>query len=272
MSVITTLLSLLGDNNLVSAVIPSMALMLATLVVFDPIFKISSLLQSQNGADSLIVLGLLIIFPIIILSYTLMALNTYILKLHEGYIFFGRFPFIYNAMRNAHKNKAKKLVIQRETLRRRIEIIEKNPIQTERTYSLLGNLKQRYYYASAEYNASYPPSPNQILPTRFGNILKAAEAYPGIRYGLDGVTFWPLLIAVIPLEYRKTINDTKNELAFLVNMSFLAIVFFSFCILASLYTFINPPVGIAIYAVIDLILRYTLAGMIALCINYFFGS
>ncbi len=120
MNIFTNLLSLLGDNNLAPAVVPSITLMLATLVVFDPIFKTSALFQQQNSADSLILLGLLIVFPIIILSYILTALNSYILKLFSGYSFFNRFPF----MHKAYKRKAKKLALRREELKHRIQVVE----------------------------------------------------------------------------------------------------------------------------------------------------
>lgn len=255
MSVITTLLSLLGDNNLVSAVIPSMALMLATLVVFDPIFKTSAFLQQQNSADSLIVLGLLIIFPIIILSYTLMALNTYIFKLHEGYVFFHHFPFL----RKAHLGKAQALILKREALKKRIAVIERKKFRYGgRLDETLNRLKRRYFSVAAEYDSNYPPSLDDILPTKFGNILRASESYAATHYGLDGVAFWPLLIAVIPPEYQKAIDAARNELAFLVNMSFLAIVFFVFCVMAIPFEYNALP--------------YMLAGLVALCCNAFFNQ
>jgi len=104
----------------------------------------------------------------------------------------------------------------------------------------------------------------------FGNILRASEAYAGQRYGLDGVAFWPLLIAVIPPDYQKAIDSARNELAFLVNMSLLAIGFFCLCVTALLYTFILPGILLSPAQFEYTALRYILASILALICNSFF--
>ena len=40
---------------------------------------------------------------------------------------------------------------------------------------------------------AFPPEPAPVLPTRLGNALLAAEAYPGDaeRWGLDAAFWWP---------------------------------------------------------------------------------
>jgi hypothetical protein len=54
----------------------------------------------------------------------------------------------------------------------------------------------------------FPVIEDQVLPTRFGNVLKAAETYVADRrrYGLDAVFFWPHLLQVVP-------KTTQAELA-----------------------------------------------------------
>lgn len=44
----------------------------------------------------------------------------------------------------------------------------------------------------------YPEDGGRIMPTRLGNILRAAEDRAGGRYGLDTVTFWPRLYPFLP--------------------------------------------------------------------------
>lgn len=249
--------------------VPSLALVLAVVLVFDPILQVSMIFGRQNSLYQLIGFSLFLAIPTIIIGFTLTALNTHILKLYSGSLVFDRFPFIYNAMRNAQINKAKKLIIKRETLRKRIEKLEKQSSQATREETSLSELRQKYHSVSAEYDSSYPPSLDDILPTRFGNILKASEVYTGTHYGLDDVAFWPLLTAEIPAKYQEIIARARNELAFMVNMSLLAVVFYVYCNFAMFYTMLNP---LSYLMQIGLSLRYAMAGLGALAIIMFFNN
>ncbi|WP_217572377.1 hypothetical protein [Streptomyces sp. GbtcB7] len=55
----------------------------------------------------------------------------------------------------------------------------------------------------------YPQPPVQPLPTRLGNVIRAAEQYPRIRYGLDPVVIWPRLQPVLPAEYADSMRTAK---------------------------------------------------------------
>jgi len=271
MNVFTNYLEKLGSNFLVSAMIPSLALVVASMVAFEPIFHISAMFQQKNNIYQLVSFGLFLIIPTVIIGFTLTALNTYVLKFFEGYVRLPKLGYIYNQRRNLHKAKARRLVIKREALKRHIENIEKSLTTTERMQRRLKKLKSDYYSTVAEYNHSYPPSPNDILPTRFGNILKASELYPGIHYGMDGVEFWPRLIHVIAPPYRGTIDGARNELSFLVNMSVLAAIFFIFCNLAVFYTMLIAPNNPVV--VFGSAIRYGVSGTIALaCIFFFYNA
>jgi hypothetical protein len=67
---------------------------------------------------------------------------------------------------------------------------------------------------------NYPRRSEDIMPTRLGNILKAAEAYPGDkrRYGMDAVFFWPRLLAVVPDSTRADLSDARASMAMLLNV------------------------------------------------------
>ena len=39
---------------------------------------------------------------------------------------------------------------------------------------------------------------DELMPTRLGNILKNAEVYPKLRYGIDSVLIWPRLYPLLP--------------------------------------------------------------------------
>lgn len=261
MSILTSLLSLLGNNNLVPAVIPSLAFVMTTLVVFDPIVKSSSLLQQQNGVDYIVLFSIFIVLPVIILSYTLTALNPYLLKLFEGYVFFDRFPFMYKSQ----IRKAQKLLFERDSLKEQIQMLEKrkSKLKKAEVARRLFQLRQKYYAVVSAYDLNYPDDPTEIMPTRIGNILKASQTYAGTRYGIDGVAFWPRLVHVIPKEYKETIDASRNELSFLFNFATLSIIFYILCIMA---IFIEMP-----HYHPSILFRFIIAGALALLCNWFFS-
>jgi hypothetical protein len=67
--------------------------------------------------------------------------------------------------------------------------------------------------------------PEYIMPTRLGNIIKAAELYPGDegRYGMDAVFFWPRLYQVIPDNARSSLVDARTSLTLMLNICTLAL-------------------------------------------------
>jgi hypothetical protein len=50
------------------------------------------------------------------------------------------------------------------------------------------------------------------LPTRTGNILRAAEEYPDLHYGLEISTTWPRLWLVLPESTQKEIAESRQLL------------------------------------------------------------
>ena len=190
-------------------------------------------------------------------------MNTFILKLYEGYVFFHRFRFL----QNNHTRRADKLVKQREALRNEIELLRRKRKRSAEEELSLENLKVTYDRIAATYDQLYPPRSAGIMPTKFGNILKASEAYSGTRYGIDAVEFWPRLLHVIPPSYRQTIEDSRNELSFLVNMSTLSVIFYYLCVLAILT---NAPLFPDWARVLENSFRYIAAGGFAWCCNWFF--
>ena len=60
----------------------------------------------------------------------------------------------------------------------------------------------------------FPRRPEDLLPTRLGNALKAAEQYPSDegRYGIDAVFFWPRLYMVLPEAMRDSLQNVRSSL------------------------------------------------------------
>jgi hypothetical protein len=55
-------------------------------------------------------------------------------------------------------------------------------------------------------------APQRLMPTRLGNILRAAESRPADKYGLDAVVCWPRLWLVLPEESRKELGAARTAM------------------------------------------------------------
>lgn len=60
--------------------------------------------------------------------------------------------------------------------------------------------------------ARYPVDPRHLMPTRLGNVLRAAEEYPQVRYGLVMGVCWPRLWLALPKEPQETLSQARQKL------------------------------------------------------------
>jgi hypothetical protein len=58
----------------------------------------------------------------------------------------------------------------------------------------------------------YPTDEADFLPTRIGNILRAAERRPYDRYGLDAIICWPRLWLLLPETVRKELQEARTQI------------------------------------------------------------
>ena len=89
-------------------------------------------------------------------------------------------------------------------------------------------MKDELYSLATEYQATYPLL-GEIQPTRLGNILRAGEACVTSRYGLDPKPLWPLMTQLLPSETMQKIDDSFNQLSFLIYSSFLSLTLSIIC-------------------------------------------
>lgn len=70
----------------------------------------------------------------------------------------------------------------------------------------------------------YPDQVNFVLPTAFGNALRAFEVYPRVMYGFESIEGWSRILAVLPKDYRELIDDAKSQVDWWVNLGTLSFV------------------------------------------------
>jgi hypothetical protein len=65
----------------------------------------------------------------------------------------------------------------------------------------------------------FPVDEGKILPTRFGNAIRAFENYSATVYGTDSVALWPHLATVIPKDFQEMLEGARAKVNCLVNLS-----------------------------------------------------
>lgn len=94
-----------------------------------------------------------------------------------------------------------------------------------------------------------PAHPNRYLPTRVGNILRAAETWPTDKYGLDAVVVWPRLWMVLPDAARQELIASRAALDSAVAAAIWALLFCTFAV----WTPLAVPLGLALAAIAVLV-------------------
>ncbi len=82
--------------------------------------------------------------------------------------------------------------------------------------------RRRYAHLQARLYRDFPPREDRILPTRLGNVLRAAEDYSTTRYGLDGVFWWPRLEPLLPEALQERLDAAFAALVALLNLATLS--------------------------------------------------
>jgi hypothetical protein len=84
--------------------------------------------------------------------------------------------------------------------------------------------RDRYRKLRLELVQWMPSREGDVLPTRFGNAIKAFEVYPRDIYGADGIVVWLRLASVMPKSFLDQIQDIRSQIDFLINCCFFSMI------------------------------------------------
>lgn len=148
------------------------------------------------------------LFALVLLALALVVANTWIIRRMEGYNVWARWTV--------------GRWWERRKFRRQAERIRRAQAQIQDARRLL------VVRASL-----FPPREEELLPTPFGNAVRAFEAYPTEMYGFEATRGWTRLLAVVPSDYRELVAESKSQVDLLANFWALSWLFlFEYLVLA----------------------------------------
>jgi len=144
----------------------------------------------------------------------LLVCNLGILQFFEGY---GRLNPM-RACRRLQVRRFKKLQREMDELDAELDCCTEGGQEFPSTSRLRRNRLIRY---AAE---RFPDQESSVLPTSIGNAMRAFEVYPRVMYGLEGIQGWTRLIAVIPKEYSKLLDEAKTQVDLCANACLIGVL------------------------------------------------
>lgn len=93
-------------------------------------------------------------------------------------------------------------------------------------YNSPGEIDEREFNALS-YRAAmeYPSTEAQVLPTSFGNAVRAYEDYPRVIYGFESIKGWTRLQALMSPEFCAGLAQTRAPINLWLNLCLLTVVF-----------------------------------------------
>jgi hypothetical protein len=208
-------------------------------------FKFLSVL-SQFGLNLAIILSLAVA---LFLGVLLAALNRPIIMLYEGY------PLrICRFLVTRQRQKWHRLHDRRQRLMKEydeLSVVYDDP----KAVSLRTEITQLI----TQENNLFPPEVSTVLPTRLGNAIRAFERHTRARYGIEPITLWSRLLAVLPSQFLEQLAEVTTSFNFLINTVLLLQLFAVELFVVGVYSFAPGRLVGALGSAVASYLLYRLA-------------
>ncbi|RCJ24599.1 hypothetical protein A6S26_18880 [Nostoc sp. ATCC 43529] len=198
-------------------------------------WKSASTWFSQKD-ESLLQIALLVgVFCLIVASaFVVQRFDLPVLRFLEGY-----WPRWLSPLRRwliAREEKRSQRISDRWQELKKLQRLNPNQITTEQHDEMI----------QLDWQQHYLPLENQIMPTRLGNILRAAEQWPLEKYGLDAIVCWSRLWLLLPDAVKKDLQEARTDLNTAARVWLWSLLF----IVWTIWAWWAAPVGIicAIFA------------------------
>jgi hypothetical protein len=159
-----------------------------------PMSDIIDLITNGKSIDKLIYLSLIVWG----MSIFMLSLNQLLYKFLEGYTWPN--SKIKTQMRSLELRRFKKMKAHLDELGRQWKACGDQ---------VSNNVKIEYDELLMTLATQFPSEEELILPTRFGNAIRAFEDYSRQIYGADSIPLWVHLNTVIPKEFQTSVEDAR---------------------------------------------------------------
>ena len=106
--------------------------------------------------------------------------------------------------------------------KKRLQKLTKRDL-AQRLSQVIAELK--YEFVSLDWQLTRIPHPDQLMPTRLGNILRFSEQRPLEKYGLDVIICWSRLWFLLPDAVKKDLEIARSDLNTAVRVWFWSLLF-----------------------------------------------
>jgi hypothetical protein len=144
-----------------------------------------------------LVLGIVVLLTVAASGFVVQQFDFTVLRLLEGY-----WPGWLNPLTN-------RLV---KWQRRRFNRIDQQLQTLNRQGLATLTPQEREAYIQADLDLGEFPELGRLLPTRLGNILRAAEDHCAAKYGLDAIICWPRLWLLLPEATKTELSQARQQL------------------------------------------------------------
>jgi len=110
-------------------------------------------------------------------------------------------------------------------------------LECEEIYEIISD---KYDQLSKKSRTEYPHKRSYVLPTSFGNVIRAFELYSYQVYGIDAIAVWTRIVQLAASDHKKSIEDAKSQVDFALNLFYISYFLLIEYIAMSLFTWTMP--------------------------------
>ena len=182
-----TRFSIVGFLPTLTAVLIVLAVVWSGAPSYPPSYHRAMRSANELNAGAWVTLGLIILVLVLVTH----PLELRLVRLLEGY---PRGPLLRPVVRRLHNLQVKRW--------KALHCIVNND----------GRSPNERLAAAEALRYGFPPREDRVLPTRLGNVLRAAEDRAGEYYGWSTVAAWPRLYMLLPDQAASLVADARNQL------------------------------------------------------------
>jgi hypothetical protein len=186
----------IAQRWLVTTYGPALVFLAGGVLAYGGRYDLTSVLKIWNVQTVVTQVALIVValFLVLFLASLIEDIQSWVIRLSEGYMpkFLDGLR-LWLAKRWSHKIQSKQ-----------------EELQSLANASNKANMIRKYRL-DAEI-AYLPIRAEHAMPTLLGNLLRAAEEYPNVRYGLNAIVCWPRLYPLLPDTLRQSINMARGKL------------------------------------------------------------